>query len=169
MDVHNRRGQICTIDRLRAFMTAGSATLTIVSLKTQTRFTYKLVKSDPEKAVKPGNEVIFVRLLSGPDNEGDFTFMGTLFPSQSGWWTYRHSAKSRIGFNAGSVAAFSYLMRVTTLAKEIPPELEVWHEGRCGRCNRKLTVPGSIEIGFGPDCAEILGLEFAGQTRLEFA
>lgn len=31
--------------------------------------------------------------------------------------------------------------------------LQVWHEGRCGRCGRKLTVPSSIETGLGPECA----------------
>jgi hypothetical protein len=32
-------------------------------------------------------------------------------------------------------------------------KLEVWHEGRCGRCGRRLTVPESIESGLGPECA----------------
>lgn len=27
-------------------------------------------------------------------------------------------------------------------------------EGACGRCGRKLTVPGSIASGIGPTCAE---------------
>ena len=36
--------------------------------------------------------------------------------------------------------------------------LEVWHEGRCGRCNRALTVPESIASGIGPECAKhVLG------------
>jgi hypothetical protein len=35
---------------------------------------------------------------------------------------------------------------------EMPPLTEIWHEGRCGRCGRKLTVPDSIAIGIGPDC-----------------
>src|SRR5262249_13335004 len=26
------------------------------------------------------------------------------------------------------------------------------HEGRCGRCGRRLTVPESIESGYGPEC-----------------
>lgn len=34
----------------------------------------------------------------------------------------------------------------------IPPSLEVWHEGRCGRCGRALTVPESIASGIGPVC-----------------
>lgn len=40
----------------------------------------------------------------------------------------------------------------------IPASVEIWHEGRCCRCNRKLTVPASIELGLGPDCAEDVGL-----------
>jgi hypothetical protein len=31
-------------------------------------------------------------------------------------------------------------------------DLEVWHEGRCGACGRRLTVPESIERGLGPEC-----------------
>lgn len=30
--------------------------------------------------------------------------------------------------------------------------------GRCWRCNRKLTVPSSIESGIGPECASKIGL-----------
>ena len=29
--------------------------------------------------------------------------------------------------------------------------LEVWHEGRCGKCGRKLIVPESIARGIGPE------------------
>ena len=31
-----------------------------------------------------------------------------------------------------------------------------WHEGRCGRCGRKLTVPESIEAGYGPECINLV-------------
>ena len=41
--------------------------------------------------------------------------------------------------------------------KPLPPSVEVWHEGNCRRCRRKLTVPASIELGLGPDCASDLG------------
>jgi hypothetical protein len=30
---------------------------------------------------------------------------------------------------------------------------DVHHEGKCGRCGRKLTVPESVKSGFGPECA----------------
>lgn len=140
-----------TIVHIREFITAGNATFTIRSTRTTQRFTFKLSKSEDGTA-------IFVNLLNGPDNEDSFRFIGTLFPSQSGIhiglfrWVYRHSHKSNVSLNAASVAAFSYFMRVITLASRIPKELEVWHEGRCGRCGRKLTVPESVASGLGPEC-----------------
>lgn len=39
----------------------------------------------------------------------------------------------------------------------LPPEVEIWHEGSCGCCSRPLTVPASIRLGIGPDCAQKRG------------
>ncbi len=36
----------------------------------------------------------------------------------------------------------------------LPQNIEVWHEGSCCYCAKRLTVPASIELGMGPDCAE---------------
>ena len=35
----------------------------------------------------------------------------------------------------------------------LPANVTVWHEGKCGACGRKLTVPDSIKSGIGPVCA----------------
>lgn len=43
-------------------------------------------------------------------------------------------------------------------SKALPTQVQFWHEGRCGHCGRRLTVPASIFTGFGPDCAEKLGI-----------
>lgn len=37
--------------------------------------------------------------------------------------------------------------------RNLPSQIEVWHEGRCGACGRRLTVPESIANGLGPVCA----------------
>lgn len=137
-----------SISHIREFITAGNATFTIRSKVSQQRFTYKLIKP----ADSPQGPVIFVRLLSGPDNEEAYRYMGTLYANCENFYVYRHSHKSSVSQNAASVAAFRYFMRVITLASWIPKELEVWHEGRCGRCGRKLTVPESLKSGLGPEC-----------------
>jgi len=53
---------------------------------------------------------------------------------------------------------FAWLWRQITETKDLPEKAQVWHEGRCGACNRKLTVPDSISAGLGPKCASNLSL-----------
>jgi len=111
-----------------------------VSGKTGARFTYRVTQKD---ASSPH----FVALLSGPDNESSYTFLGTIFEGM----TYRHGKRSSVSPEAPSAKAFAWAWGY--LAKgEMPPNCEVWHEGRCGRCGRALTVPESIFSGIGPVC-----------------
>jgi len=124
------------------FILAGNATFTLVSAKTGTRFTYRI----RAKEVDGGKMLHFVSVLTGADNENDFTFLGTVFEGK----TFRHSAKSRIGLDALSARAFTWAFgRIIT---DSLTDASVHHEGKCGRCGRKLTVPRSIEIGLGPEC-----------------
>lgn len=39
----------------------------------------------------------------------------------------------------------------------LPEAVEVWHEGSCCHCSKKLTVPASIELGKGWDCTSQRG------------
>jgi hypothetical protein len=45
---------------------------------------------------------------------------------------------------------------VLNLRKFLPECIEIWHEGKCGKCGRQLTVPSSIETGIGPECIKTL-------------
>ena len=55
------------------------------------------------------------------------------------------------------LAAFPWLWNMLAEGCPLPASIEVWHEGCCARCAKRLTVPASIEMGYGPDCAETLG------------
>lgn len=136
---HNH--QLTTVADVLRFMLAGNATITLVSKKTGVRFTYKV-------RLKDEGMPHFVSLLSGPDNEGDFCFLGSIFNGAD----YRHGKKARITSDAPSAKAFAWFAS-QVLSGKLPEQVEVWHEGRCGRCGRKLTVPESIENGIGPECA----------------
>jgi hypothetical protein len=50
---------------------------------------------------------------------------------------------------------FQYVINKLKL-KNLPDFIEVWHEGKCGKCGRTLTVPSSIESGIGPECMKSL-------------
>lgn len=129
---------------LKTFALAGNATFTVTSKKTNTRFTFKVRQPKP---FMPH----FVKVLTGPNNESDYRFIGTLFEGS----TFRTSPKSGISPTAPCNVAFSWLwqhLNDPTLADKV----EIHHEGRCCRCGRKLTVPSSIESGIGPECASLM-------------
>lgn len=132
-------------ENAKRFILAGNATVTFVS-PTGTRFTFKVrtPKRDEGDTRPP---VHFVSVLTGADNEGDFTFLGTIFDGQN----FRHSHKSRIGTDAPSARAFAWAFP-RIMADADLKGMKIYHEGKCGRCGRKLTVPESIESGFGPVC-----------------
>lgn len=126
-------------ENVRRFMLAGRARVTLVSGASGSRFTYRISAKDG---------VWFVSVLTGSDNEADYTFLGTIFADES----FRLSRKGRIGADAPSARAFGWAWPHLA-AGRIPPALEVYHEGRCGRCARPLTDPASITLGLGPECA----------------
>jgi hypothetical protein len=139
----------------RTFALAGNAYFTLVSKRTGARFTYRVSahKADPT--------IWFVSVLTGPENSRDYTFLGTIFRQNWGHpHRYIHGRKSSIGADAPSARAFAWAWE--RVAKgEVPAELEVLHEGRCGKCGRRLTVPESIASGVGPECAARLAAKAA--------
>jgi hypothetical protein len=135
-------GQLTSAKHAREFTLAGHAMLTLVSVRTGARFTYRVMKGDADNAPH------FVSVLIGPRNTRDYQFLGTIF----GGTNYRHGHKSRITVDAASAKAFAWVW-ARLVRDELPTDVEIWHEGRCGKCGRPLTVPESIASGIGPICA----------------
>lgn len=143
------RGRLTDPADAERFALAGKATLTLVSVKTGNRFTYRI-------STAPDGACHFVALLSGPDNDSDYKYLGRI--ARGIFWEGRKSPKpGDIGRDAPSMKAFAFAWRAI-VSGAIPATLEIWHEGSCGRCGRKLTVPQSIAHGFGPECFGKLGL-----------
>ena len=128
------------------FLFAGDAIFTIVSAKTGTRYTYSLTRADFEN--KP--PMWFLRLLAGPDNTANYTYMGRIDRDNG---TILRTAKSAVSSTAPSWKAAQWAL--DRAGSQTPhPLLTIYHEGRCGACGRRLTVPDSIRTGLGPICAE---------------
>jgi hypothetical protein len=126
----------------RAFVTAGNATITLKSLKTGKHLVYKVVKPNE-------NTPHFVRVKTG----NDYTrFVGTIFSDGN----YHHGRQTNP--KSTSAQAWRYFWEHLNKAGDFPDELEVRHEGRCGRCGRPLTDPESQDRGIGPVCASKMGL-----------
>jgi hypothetical protein len=141
----------CNADDVKSYILAGHATVTLTSQRTQCRYTFKVSQAKDRETGEP-KDFWFVGLLAGPDNESDYQYMG-LLDAQRG---FRLTAKSRMTTEAKPVKGFDYMWRHVA-AGQMPPAMEIRHEGACGRCGRKLTVPSSIDSGIGPECAKKMG------------
>lgn len=149
--------QIADRDAAGKFLLAGKATVTLKSQRTGAHFTFKV-------SHKQGGDVSFVSLLTGPNNETDYRYLGLLADTDHSRLRGVGSGKSCAQPDAPASRAFQYLLDFIG-GKNNGTGLEVWHEGRCGRCGRKLTVPSSVESGIGPECAS--KIEAGSQTVQE--
>ena len=136
-------------DQIAEYVLGGRGIATIRSEATGTRFTFKFgVPRDP----KPGGRIpIFVRLLVSPEN---YQYIGCIWRGDDGL-SYSHKRGGHIGENAPSIKAIKWFLKCIE-HRVVPKQLSVYHEGVCGRCGRRLTVPESIESGIGPVCAGLL-------------
>jgi hypothetical protein len=143
------QGLLPTWQAVQEFIFAGNATFTLVSKKTGVRFTYKV---RTRKLNPVGDEVFFLNLLRGPDNEADYAYMGVLRKDPLRYfWT---AASGKVGRQAPAYKALVWFVDAARCERDVLGKtLEVWHEGRCGKCGRKLTVPSSVSLGLGPECA----------------
>ena len=123
------------------FFKGGNALFTI-SNPAGEHYTYKIRKPDRDSP-------FFVSLLTGPDNENSYTYIGIFEP---GAFDLRLTKMSKVKFDTKSVKVLRWALTVFRNGNRPPTGYAIQHEGRCCRCGRTLTTPESIERGMGPDC-----------------
>jgi hypothetical protein len=136
------------------FITAGKATFTLElphewasAHRCKPHYTYKVRK----KVGNDGRPVFFVSILSGPNNESDYRYIGILtFDGQ-----VRTTAKSALHAESMPVRLLNRSLRLVWQGDATAMEeagFQLHHEGKCGHCGRKLSTPESLRTGFGPKC-----------------
>ena len=140
------RGKLIQLDQILSYLYAGHAVITCLNTQTGNWFTYQV--TEPKTQRDPENPVFFVSVLGGPDNTRDFLFLGTIFSRRV------FKPGRRVQEQAPSVQAFQWVFDRLREGRVLDP-VEIYHEGRCGRCGRALTVPESVESGFGPECRQL--------------
>lgn len=144
--------------RIMEFVYGGKAIFTLVNTEAGSRFTYQIKAGKPNPKY-PNSLLHFVAVLSGPDNENDYSYFGYI---KNNAFTYG-GAKARIPEQAPSAKEFTRAFQ-NFVAGVVPVGLEFWHVGRCGRCGRTLTVPAPS--GFGPECITKVGGIGQGQSPI---
>jgi hypothetical protein len=66
-------------------------------------------------------------------------------------YNFHYSRKSTIERDSRSVIVFDYVI-LNLWQETLNTSIEIYHDGRCGRCGRQLTTPDSVTSGFGPEC-----------------
>jgi len=135
-------------ENIKRFILGGKAFFTLVSLKTGARFTFKVRTPKENPNFRNATPVYFVSVLTGSDNTGSYTYAGMLKGLR-----LQQTAKSKIHPETPSYKAIDWYIRNIFADRDVTESVEFWHAGKCGRCGRMLTVPSSIELGLGPECA----------------
>lgn len=141
----------------KTFVLAGNATFTVdiphewaATHGSKPHYTFMVRKKEDRS--RQGQHVYFVSILSGPDNTHDYKYVGML-NAQTG--AVRSTAKSAMPADSLPIRLLNRSLALVWTGDTSPMEqagFKLHHEGRCGRCRRKLTVPESIESGLGPEC-----------------
>ena len=145
-EIHELKGS-----DLKNFVFAGNATFTIVNEQTGNRFTYRIRRAGyGTSTYNEKNDIFYVSVLTGSDNNSSYTFVGTYFGGNS--QRYVHSQKSRISVSADSNKVISWFFSYFINNQSKYPTVKSLHSGKCGKCGKKLTTPDSIKSGLGPKC-----------------
>jgi len=145
-DYSGKRHKVTNTEDIKNFIFAGKAIFTIESQVTGVWYTYKLVKA------KKNENLFFVNVLRGPDNESSYTYVGLVIKEGTDL-KFTLTKNSKYKFDAPCVVAFSFFFK-NIVKNYIHPQMNFYHMGICGRCGKILTVPSSIELGLGPYCAK---------------
>ena len=136
--------RLTELEDVKTYLDGQRGTFTIRSKKTRVRFTFKF-------AVPKENEqnIRFVRVLNGPDNETCYGYIGYI---RDGKLIAGRKGKA----DAPSFKALAWVLchNAHDNLETVLEQMEFFHEGTCSQCGRKLTVPESIERGIGPVCAK---------------
>ena len=122
------------------------ATMTVVNEATGNRLTVRFRRPN-DKDGNPFKQVM-VDLMTGSDNESSFAYIGTFDGS-----VVRISNKQKTSLQKAQLAGDVLNWTLRAARAGDLKTVRCLHEGRCGRCGRKLTVPESIDTGLGPECA----------------
>ncbi len=148
----------------RAWLLAGNATFTLVSNRTGARYTYKIRR---DKLTTAPHGKYSVLLLTGPDNEDSFTYLGSLwgrlrqipagpFDIEEEYFEFHRGKRCEYAEASAPVRVFRWMWYALANGRAMSADdsggAKLLHCGRCGRCGRLLTVPESIESGYGPEC-----------------
>ncbi len=140
-------GELQGKETIREFILGGMATFTIRSKGTHERYTYRVKRA---RRFGDRERPYFVSVLRSEHNDNTYDYLGCIWTSSG---RYVHGKRSYVKSTALSTRAFYWFWQQLQKRTGVLDQVEFFHAGTCARCGRLLTVPESIESGWGPVCA----------------
>jgi hypothetical protein len=134
------KGHVIEHSKAIEFILGGKSLFTFMNTNSNNRFTFKVKKHKM-------NDIYFVSVLTNPDI---YQYIGVIKDQN-----FSHTKKSKLSKDAQSIRVFDFVFSKLK-TKNLSEFIEIWHEGKCGKCGRTLTVPSSIKTGFGPECIKMI-------------
>lgn len=142
----------------KEFILAGKATFTLeipehfaAMHTTPPHYTFRVAHKEASMRFP---EAWFVSLLTEPDNENSYSYMGILSAHDGKINLTRKSAYPKTSMVVRLLERTLDRVWANEGEKIEAAGFKLHHEGKCCRCGRLLTVPESIESGIGPECAK---------------
>jgi hypothetical protein len=132
---------------------AGNAKFTVVHNESGTRFTYWF--NTPKNGKNKG--IIIARLLTGANNETDYSDIGTINPETGEvFLTGKIGTGETKNTLPDSIALLRWIAKLAADKQDCPEGITIHHAGKCLACGRTLTVPFPEnpyrKVGLGPEC-----------------
>ena len=133
----------------RDFLLAGRAVFTV---STPARhYTFRVTAKEASGKYPPA---WFVSLLTGPDNEHSYRYLGMLDVETGHVRLTNGSRQGNFSEDSEPVRVVRIVTAVVYGVGMLPDGWTVANAGKCGRCGRALTTPESIARGLGPECVK---------------
>ena len=130
------------------FFMGGNATFTVDNGR-GTHYTFKIQQPKKDNPRFTGRAPHFAKLLTGPDNENSYSYLGMVCPMTG---SVKLTKASKMNEDSVPVQVLRWALKHALTDKMLPVGYKIHHVGKCGCCGRALTVPESIERGIGPEC-----------------
>jgi len=137
-----------TKEQLNAFLWAGKADITVTNTETDNVEEYFI-----NMMFNKSGFFVSVRRPGSIFGGKGWDYMGIV---RNNSYVLTPTNKSKILESERSFQVFQWILSVLNSGYIFPSNIVITHNGKCGRCGRRLKDPESIKLGFGPHCTKMV-------------
>lgn len=139
------QGQLLTSQAVRTYITGGHGVCTLQNPLSKNKYTYLFMFPRNPKSFREGVMFCYVK------KNKEYQYVGMLEPDLR----FRKTYASRFPSTSSEFRGAKYICDWAR-SPHFHSRMNLFHEGICAYCGRKLIDPKSISVGVGPKCRKKL-------------